>query len=56
MKRLHYMTKQLIGGEFEINSIPNIPNNGLNKLTNVREGTWTTNGRSALYMILRQRC
>ena len=52
MERLLYGTKKLIGGEFEFKSFPNIPNNGLNKLTNGKPGTWTTNGRSALYLIL----
>ena len=52
MERLLYGTKKLIGGEFEFKSFPNIPNNGLNKLTNGKPGTWTTNGRCALYLIL----
>ena len=43
----------MIGGEFEFNSFPNIPNDGLNKLTNNKTGTWTTNGRCALYLILK---
>ena len=45
--------KKMIGGEFEFNSFPNIPNDGLNKLTNNKTGTWTTNGRCALYLILK---
>ena len=44
----------MIGGEFELNSLPNIPNNGLNKLTKGKLGTWTTNGRSALHLILQE--
>ena len=52
MERLLYGTKKLIGGEFEFNSFSNIPNNGLNKLTKNKTGSWTTNGRSALYLIL----
>ena len=48
------LKRKIIGGEFELNSFPNIPNNGLNKLTNGKPGTWTTNGRSALYLILQQ--
>jgi len=54
MERLLYGTKNMIGGEFELNSLPNIPNNGLNKLTKGKLGTWTTNGRSALHLILQK--
>jgi dTDP-4-amino-4,6-dideoxygalactose transaminase len=52
MERSLNGTKNMIGGEFEFKSFPNISNNGLNKLTNGKPGTWTTNGRCALYLIL----
>ena len=53
MERYHYGTKKLIGGEFELNSFPSASIKGLNKLTHCT-GTWTTNGRSALYLILQK--
>jgi len=42
----------MIGGEFEVNSISNKIVNCQIKLTKGSVGTWTTNGRSALYLIL----
>ena len=53
MEKLFYGTKKIIGGEFEFNSFSKVPNNSKDKLTKQHTGTWTTNGRSALYLILK---
>jgi len=52
--KFHFGEKKSIGGEFEINSIPKNHTDLLSKLTKGKSGTWTTNGRSALYLILQQ--
>ena len=43
-----------IGGEFEINSFPKASIKKSEKLNKYRSGVWTTNGRSALYLIIKK--
>ncbi len=53
MERLFSEIKKIIGGEFEFNSFSKVPNYSKDKLTKKHKGTWTTNWRSALYLILK---
>ena len=44
----------MIGGEFEFTSLPNVLSNKSGRLTQGNSGTWSTNGRAALYLILQK--